>query len=125
MQAIYESGDETDTTGREPEMPLESAGHTISYDENTPAGTVLGKAGAAAMGGVPLAYAIIDGNDHGGYAIDAATGEIMLTPAGALAANDFDAGTPVHRLRVSVSDGSNATVVEVTLDAGWRRFGRQ
>lgn len=125
MQAVYESGDETDTTRREPEMPLELAAHTISYDENTPAGTVLGKVGAAVTGGARLAYAIIGGNDNGGYAIDAATGEIVLTPAGALAANDFDAGTPVHCLKVSVSDGSKATVVEVTLDAGWRRFGRQ
>ncbi|MFW2149529.1 beta strand repeat-containing protein, partial [Acinetobacter sp. TY1] len=61
---------------------------------------------------------ITAGDPNGWYAINASTGEITLTAAGAAsAANDYENGLPAHSITVTATDAqNNATAIPVTLN---------
>ncbi|MDP9973260.1 VCBS repeat-containing protein [Variovorax paradoxus] len=92
-------------------------GYVFGYDENRPAGTVLGTVHATDVDSATVTYSILSGNDNGYFAIDPVTGEISLTPAGAAAfANDYEAGANAHALVVGANDGTVTTNIPVTLN---------
>uniref|UniRef100_C5CL57 Outer membrane adhesin like protein n=1 Tax=Variovorax paradoxus (strain S110) TaxID=543728 RepID=C5CL57_VARPS len=92
-------------------------GYVFGYDENRPAGTVLGTVHATDVDSATVTYSILSGNDNGYFAIDPVTGEISLTPAGAAAfANDYEAGANAHALVVGANDGTVTTSIPVTLN---------
>ncbi|MGJ4802980.1 Ig-like domain-containing protein [Luteimonas sp. SDU82] len=86
------------------------ASYTISYNENTPAGTALGQVQASDDDGDTVTFAITGGNGDGWYAIDPTTGVITLTPEGAASlANDYESGDNSHPITVTASDGNGGT----------------
>ncbi|AGU51777.1 putative outer membrane adhesin-like protein [Variovorax paradoxus B4] len=92
-------------------------GYVFGYDENRPAGAVLGRVRATDVDSATVTYSILSGNDDGYFAIDPVTGEISLTPAGAAAfVNDYEAGANAHALVVGASDGTVTTNIPVTLN---------
>ncbi|MDP9896264.1 VCBS repeat-containing protein [Variovorax boronicumulans] len=92
-------------------------GYVFGYDENRPAGTVLGTVRATDADSATVTYSILSGNDNGYFAIDPVTGEISLTPAGAAAfVNDYEAGANAHALVVGANDGTVTTNIPVTLN---------
>ncbi|MDP9994477.1 VCBS repeat-containing protein [Variovorax boronicumulans] len=92
-------------------------GYIFGYDENRPAGTVLGTVRATDADSATVTYSILSGNDNGYFAIDPVTGEISLTPAGAAAfVNDYEAGANAHSLVVGANDGTVTTNIPVTLN---------
>ncbi|WPH17451.1 tandem-95 repeat protein [Variovorax paradoxus] len=92
-------------------------GYVFGYDENRPAGTVLGTVRATDADSATVTYSILSGNDDGYFAIDPVTGEISLTAAGAAAfANDYEAGANAHALVVGANDGTVTTSIPVTLN---------
>jgi len=92
-------------------------GYVFGYDENRPAGTVLGTVRATDVDSATVTYSILSGNDNGYFAIDPVTGEISLTPAGAAAfVNDYEAGANAHSLVVGANDGTVTTSIPVTLN---------
>ncbi|BEP53838.1 hypothetical protein GmRootV118_10820 [Variovorax sp. V118] len=98
--------------------PVDTAtGYVFGYDENRPAGTVLGTVHATDIDSANVTYSILSGNDQGYFAIDPATGEISLTPAGAAAfVNDYEAGANAHSLVIGATDGTATTTIPVTLN---------
>ncbi|PLC06922.1 hypothetical protein CY658_07980 [Variovorax sp. RO1] len=98
--------------------PVETTtGYVFGYDENRPAGTVLGTVRATDIDSATVTYSILSGNDNGYFAIDPVTGEISLTPVGAAAfVNDYEAGANAHSLVVGASDGTVTTNIPVTLN---------
>ncbi|MDP9880196.1 VCBS repeat-containing protein [Variovorax boronicumulans] len=98
--------------------PVDTAtGYVFGYDENRPAGTVLGKVQATDIDSATVTYSILSGNDNGYFAINPATGEISLTPAGAAAfVNDYEAGANAHSLVIGATDGTATTTIPVTLN---------
>ncbi|MFW1958271.1 Ig-like domain-containing protein, partial [Acinetobacter guillouiae] len=98
------------------------ASYSFDYNENSASGTVLGQVAAADPEAGTVTYSITGGNTDGWYAINANTGEITLTAAGAAsAANDYENGLPAHSITVTVTvtatDASNnATNINVTLN---------
>ncbi|PIF74011.1 VCBS repeat-containing protein [Variovorax sp. 54] len=98
--------------------PVNTAdGYVFGYDENRPAGTVLGTVRATDVDSANVTYSILSGNDNGYFAIDPVTGAISLTPAGAAAfVNDYEAGANAHALVVGASDGTVTTNIPVTLN---------
>ncbi|RIX82857.1 tandem-95 repeat protein [Acidovorax cavernicola] len=98
--------------------PVNTAtGYVFGYDENRPAGTVLGTVRATDIDSTTVTYSILSGNDDGYFAIDPATGAISLTAAGAAAfVNDFEAASNAHALTVVASDGTTTTTIKVTLN---------
>ncbi|QOF76727.1 tandem-95 repeat protein [Variovorax sp. 38R] len=94
-----------------------TTGYVFGYDENRPAGTVLGTVRATDIDSATITYSILSGNDNGYFAIDPVTGEISLTPAGAAAfVNDYEAGVNAHALVVGANDGTVTTNIPVTLN---------
>ncbi|MDQ0044443.1 tandem-95 repeat protein, partial [Variovorax boronicumulans] len=92
-------------------------GYVFGYDENRPAGTVLGTVRATDADSATVTYSILSGNDNGYFAIDPVTGEISLTAAGAAAfVNDYEAGANAHALVVGANDGTVTTNIPVTLN---------
>ncbi|CAN7618225.1 tandem-95 repeat protein [Variovorax paradoxus] len=92
-------------------------GYVFGYDENRPAGAVLGTVHATDVDSATVTYSILSGNDNGYFAIDPVTGEISLTPAGAAAfVNDYEAGANAHALVVGANDGTVTTSIPVTLN---------
>ncbi|WP_418148876.1 Ig-like domain-containing protein [Variovorax paradoxus] len=92
-------------------------GYVFGYDENRPAGAVLGTVHATDGDSATVTYSILSGNDNGYFAIDPVTGEISLTPAGAAAfVNDYEAGANAHALVVGANDGTVTTSIPVTLN---------
>ncbi|BEP50827.1 MULTISPECIES: tandem-95 repeat protein [Variovorax] len=92
-------------------------GYVFGYDENRPAGAVLGTVHATDVDSATVTYSILSGNDNGYFAIDPVTGEISLTPAGAAAfVNDYEAGANAHALVVGANDGTVTTNIPVTLN---------
>ncbi|KLN52632.1 tandem-95 repeat protein [Variovorax paradoxus] len=92
-------------------------GYVFGYDENRPAGAVLGTVRATDVDSATVTYSILSGNDNGYFAIDPVTGEISLTPAGAAAfVNDYEAGANAHSLVVGANDGTVTTSIPVTLN---------
>ncbi|OEZ27087.1 hypothetical protein AO062_29845 [Variovorax boronicumulans] len=98
--------------------PVDTAtGYVFGYDENRPAGTVLGTVQATDVDSANVTYSILSGNDQGYFAIDPVTGEISLTPAGAAAfVNDYEAGANAHALVIGATDGTATTTIPVTLN---------
>ena len=92
-------------------------GYVFGYDENRPAGAVLGTVHATDVDSATVTYSILSGNDSGYFAIDPVTGAISLTPAGAAAfVNDYEAGANAHALVVGANDGTVTTNIPVTLN---------
>ena len=101
--------------GGDPVDPAQ--GYAFGYDENSAAGAVLGTVHANDVDGPDIVYSIVSGNENGWFAIDAATGEIVLTAAGAAAeANDYETGAPGHALVVQATDGTATVAIPVTLN---------
>ncbi|WP_390342602.1 tandem-95 repeat protein [Variovorax boronicumulans] len=98
--------------------PVDTAtGYVFGYDENRPAGTVLGTVHATDIDSANVTYSILSGNDQGYFAIDPITGEISLTSAGAAAfVNDYEAGANAHALVIGATDGTATTTIPVTLN---------
>lgn len=95
---------------------------TFTYAENqaVDGGTVVGTVAATDAVGV-TAFEITTGNDAGYFAIDAATGTITLTAAGAAvgaASNDFETGANSFTLGVVAKDaaGNASAPVNVTIN---------
>lgn len=98
--------------------PLGPTGYAFDYDENSAAGAALGTVTATDVDSASVTYAIVSGNPGGWYAINATTGQITLTAAGAAsAANDFEAGANAHTIVVRANDGDGASAdVNVVLN---------
>jgi len=112
---------ETDVDDRAPVFTDQNAdsgsSYSFSYPENSVSGVVIDTVTANDPDGGSLTFSITGGDDDDWYDIDPATGEITLTPAGAASlANDFEQEANTRTLTVSVSDGTNDTTVEVTLN---------
>ncbi|MBF0422089.1 MAG: cadherin domain-containing protein [Magnetococcales bacterium] len=75
----------------------------FSVDENSPAGTVIGKVSAAAPHNPALTYAIVKGNGNNFFLIDSKTGQITVNKNALL---DFET-VSTYTLEVSVADDSN------------------
>ena len=90
-------------------------GYTFEYDENSVAGKVLGQVKATDIDSDSVTYSIDD--PKGWYAIDAVTGEITLTAAGAASdANDYEKGGNVQQIKVVATDTEGGkTEITVTL----------
>lgn len=81
--------------------------YSFTYDENRAAGATLGTVSATGTGS--LSYAITAGNGSSWFAIDATTGVITMTQAGATSlANDYETVANVQTLTVQVSDGTRS-----------------
>ncbi|WP_157634528.1 tandem-95 repeat protein, partial [Variovorax sp. Root318D1] len=116
-------------------------GYVFGYDENRPAGTVLGTVRATDVDSATITYSILSGNDNGYFAINPVTGAISLTAAGAAAfvndydainpvtgaisltaagaaafVNDYEAGANGHALVIGANDGTVTTNIPVTLN---------
>jgi len=93
------------------------ASYSFDYAENSATSVVLGTVAASDPDGGTLTFSITGGNTNGWYAINASTGAITLTTAGAASlANDFEQTPNAQTLTVSVSDGTNTTTVQVALN---------
>ncbi|WP_226047988.1 cadherin domain-containing protein [Vibrio mimicus] len=89
--------------------------YSFSYDENSAADSVLGTVTAKDADGEAVSYSIKSGNDNGWFAIDATTGVITLTEAGAqAAANDFEALANVHSLVVTATEDADLGEVKTS-----------
>ncbi|MBM0571219.1 hypothetical protein GNZ06_20990, partial [Aeromonas jandaei] len=89
--------------------------YSFSYDENSAAGKELGTVKAVDADGEAVTYSIKSGNDNGWFAINATTGVITLTAAGAAAAaNDFEALANVHSLVVTATEAAGLGGVKST-----------
>ncbi|MEO1193284.1 MAG: cadherin repeat domain-containing protein, partial [Pseudomonadota bacterium] len=103
------------------EDPVVAPDQSFSYQEGQPAGFLVGSVAASDNEAV-TSYEITAGNDDGFFRIDAATGQITLTAAGAAAAaasNDFETGPNLFSLTVQAADaagnsGSGLVTVSVT-----------
>ncbi|ENM5812360.1 cadherin repeat domain-containing protein, partial [Vibrio mimicus] len=89
--------------------------YSFSYNENSAENTVLGTVTAKDADGEAVTYSIKSGNDNGWFAIDATTGVITLTEAGAkAAANDFEALANVHSLVVTATEATGLGEVKTS-----------
>lgn len=102
-------------------LPPENTAPTASdalfvIDENSAAGTVVGSVTAEdADAGQTLTYAIVGGNELGGFVIDPATGVITVANAGVL---NFET-TPLFNLLVEVTDNGQpalSTTASITIE---------
>lgn len=99
--------------------PVVDTDLVFSTGENREAGALVGTATASDAVGV-VSWAITGGDPDGFFAIDAASGAITLTAAGAAAAaNDFETGPNDFVLRVTATDaagnaGTGTVAVAVT-----------
>ncbi|WP_211455748.1 Ig-like domain-containing protein [Comamonas sp. PE63] len=92
--------------------------YSFEYDENSAAGQLLGQVKATDADSTSVSYSIDpDSDPNGWYAIDATTGEITLTAAGAASqANDFEQGSNSQTITVVATDNEGGkTEVTVTL----------
>jgi VCBS repeat-containing protein len=83
---------------------------SFAVAEESVAGAAVGTVLATDADSTALSYAIVEGNDLGLFAIDAATGDIRL----AQGVDDPEVGS--YALRVAVSDGDNTTTANVTVE---------
>ncbi|ENM5804060.1 cadherin repeat domain-containing protein, partial [Vibrio mimicus] len=89
--------------------------YSFSYNENSAANSVLGTVTANDADGEAVSYSITSGNENGWFAIDATTGVITLTEAGAqAAANDFEALANVHSLVVTATEATGLGEVKTS-----------
>ena len=94
-----------------------NASYSFDYPEGSATTDVLGTVSATDADGDALSFAITGGNGDGFYALDATTGEITLTPAGAASlANDFETTANSRTLTVEVDDGGTQVTIEVALN---------
>ncbi|MFM5913991.1 MAG: SdrD B-like domain-containing protein, partial [Chakrabartia godavariana] len=91
--------------------------YSFSYNEGRSPGATLGSVSASGGYSATRTFSITGGNTNGWFTIDATTGALTLTPAGATsAANDFEVDPNVHTLTVQVTDGFGTATVEVKLN---------
>ncbi|WKY94243.1 cadherin domain-containing protein [Vibrio metoecus] len=89
--------------------------YSFNYDENSAADSVLGTVKATDADTETVTYSITSGNDNGWFAINATTGVITLTEAGAKAvANDFELEANVHSLVVTATEDAGLGEVKHT-----------
>ncbi len=91
---------------------LEMANATLSIDENSTAGTVVGTLSAAYTGAESLSYSIKDGNAAGAFLINAANGQLMVADAGPL---DYETTTSFI-LSIEVTDGTLTASATITVN---------
>ncbi len=105
-------------TNDAPVFTVGGESYSFNYNENSAAGTLLGTVHATDIDhGSSVSYSIASGNDAGYFAINAITGAITLTEAGAHAfTNDFETLSNSHALVVGASDGIVTTSINVTLN---------
>ncbi|EED68512.1 Ig-like domain-containing protein [Comamonas testosteroni] len=99
------------------EPPVTS--YAFEYEENSPVDKWLGQVKANDADSTSVTYSIDPASDPDGwYAIDATTGEITLTAAGAASqANDFEQGSNSQTITVVATDSEGGkTEVAVTLN---------
>jgi len=93
------------------------ASYSFNYNENSASGATLGTVNATDVDSATLTYSITGGNSNNYFTINATTGAISLTTAGAASfVNDYESGANTHTLTVGVSDGSTTKYVSVTLN---------
>lgn len=92
------------------------AAQTLSIDENSLSGAIVGQAAAtdADLPAETLAYSIIAGDPANAFAIDA-DGQLTIADA-ALLDLDFENGDQVAVLMIQATDGANATTQAVTVN---------
>ena len=95
----------------QPEAPI-VADETFTIVENSATGTVVGTVTGSDPDGDALTYSITAGNDLGGFAIDAITGELTVADVAVI---DFEQ-TPVFTLTVAASDGQLSGTGTVTVN---------
>lgn len=116
----------TTLSGNDATAPVVTTGQTFTYAENqakdfavgTVKATDLGEGGKA---GTISKFEITTGNTDGFFAIDATTGAITLTEAGAAAgkaSNDYETAPNTFKLGVVATDaaGNKSTAGEVTIN---------
>lgn len=91
---------------------LEMANATLSVDENSAAGTVVGTLSATYTGTESLSYSIKDGNAAGAFLINAANGQLMVADAGPL---DYETNTS-FTLSIEVTDGTLTATATITVN---------
>ncbi|QDV13024.1 putative outer membrane protein PmpB precursor [Rosistilla oblonga] len=92
-------------------VPVIAAGQQFSVTAAAPNNTLLGTLTASdldASSTVLQNWTIVDGNIGNAFSLDATTGELRVQDQTALDAT----ATPVYTLRVTVSDGVNASTIE-------------
>lgn len=101
-------------TCRAEEVPatLEMANATLSVDENSAAGTVVGTISAAYTGTESLSYSIKEGNAAGAFLINATNGQLMVADAGPL---DYETTTS-FTLTIEVTDGTLTASATLTVN---------
>lgn len=93
------------------------ASYSFNYNENSASGATLGTVNATDVDSATLTYSITGGNSNNYFTVNATTGVISLTTAGAASfVNDYESGANTHTLTVGVSDGSTTKYVSVTLN---------
>jgi len=92
------------------------ASQTLSIDENSPSGAIVGQAAAtdADLPAETLAFSIIDGDPLAAFAIDV-NGQLTIADA-ALLDLDYENGEQVAVLTVQVTDGVNVATQSVTVN---------
>ncbi len=91
------------------EAPVITSGQSYSLNENTKNGTVVGTVLATDVENNSLAsWAITNGNNLNGFAINATTGVITVNNTAAL---DFETN-PLFNLTLTVSDGTNTSIAQ-------------
>ncbi len=91
--------------------------YSFNYNENQASGATLGTVTATGGNGGALTLSISAGNASSWFAINASTGAITLTAAGAASlANDYETLANSQTLTVQVTDGALTTSIEVKLN---------
>lgn len=90
--------------------PPVSGSQEFTISEASPNGTEVGTVPATGSG--PLSFSITAGNDSGTFIINSVTGKITVANASNL---NFET-TPVYLLTVTISNGTDATSVPVTIN---------
>lgn len=120
------SANTTSQSSNDATAPVVTAAQTFSYAENQAKDAAVGTVAATDVGedgkaGTISKFEITTGNTDGFFAIDAATGKITLTEAGAAAgkaSNDFETAPNQFKLGVVATDaaGNKSAAGEVTIN---------
>ncbi|EGV32478.1 outer membrane protein [Thiorhodococcus drewsii AZ1] len=108
-----------DTSTADTEAPVVTVDQTFDYAENQEAGALIGTPIEASDNVGVTGFGIASGNDEGYFAIDAITGQISLTAAGAAAAsNDYETTPNSFTLAVTATDatGNTSAATDVVLN---------
>jgi endoglucanase Acf2 len=93
-------------------VTLAMSNATLSIDENSANGTVVGTVSADYTGTEALSYTITSGNSAGAFALGAASGEITVASSSEL---DFETTTS-YVLNVEVTDGTLTAAAAITIN---------